>query len=59
MAAEILDQYVGQVDPINLHGGVGGAFEVVINGELVYSKLQTKRLPEYAEISDAIKARLS
>ena len=58
MVTEILNQYAGQVDPINLHGGTGGAFEVKVDGELVYSKLQTKRLPEFAEISDAIQTRL-
>ena len=58
MATDVLNQFAGRVDPINLHGGTGGAFEVSIDGELVYSKLQTKRLPELKEIADAIQARL-
>mmetsp|Transcript_24993 Transcript_24993/g.77084 ORF Transcript_24993/g.77084 Transcript_24993/m.77084 type:complete len:104 (-) Transcript_24993:179-490(-) len=34
-----------------------GAFEIVVNGELVFSKLQTGRLPSAAEIVDGM-ARL-
>jgi selT/selW/selH-like putative selenoprotein len=30
--------------------GTGGAFEVSLDGELLYSKLKTKRFPQYGEI---------
>lgn len=30
--------------------GTGGAFEVTVDGKLVYSKLSTKRFPAYQEI---------
>ena len=32
----------------------GGVFEVTINGDLVWSKKQTKRFPEYSEIEEAL-----
>ena len=34
--------------------GSGGAFEVRVNGKLVFSKLKTFRFPEHDEIFDAI-----
>jgi selenoprotein W-related protein len=33
----------------------GGRFEVSIDGNLIYSKLQTGRFPEYQEIRQHIK----
>ena len=32
----------------------GGVFEVTINNDLVWSKKQTKRFPEYHEIEEAL-----
>jgi len=58
MATEILNRYSEVIDRINLHGGTGGAFEVGVNGEQVFSKLQTKRYPELKEIADAVQARV-
>ncbi len=55
---EILNKYAEVVDSVNLHGGTGGAFEVSINGELVHSKLETKRYPELKDVTGAIQARL-
>ena len=34
--------------------GSGGAFEVRLDGKLVFSKLKTFRFPEHDEIFDAI-----
>lgn len=58
MAAEILNKYAEQVERITLTGGVGGSFEVSVNGEQVHSKLATKRYPELSEITEAIAKRL-
>ena len=35
----------------------GGAFEVSVDGDLIYSKLQTGRFPEDGEIIELIQAR--
>ena len=39
MATELIMKFPGQVDPINLHAGDGGAFEVSIGGKQVWSEL--------------------
>jgi selenoprotein W-related protein len=36
----------------------GGAFEVSVNGEKIYSKLQTGEFPEPNDILRAVRARL-
>jgi len=59
MATELINRYAEQISQINLHGGVGGAFEVSINGEQVYSKLATKNYPDLTEIVKAVEVKLS
>ena len=39
--------------------GFEGSFEVILNGETIYSKLETGELPEPGEIIREIKSRLS
>ena len=39
--------------------GAGGAFEVQVDGDLVYSKKAEGRYPEIKELQDAISGRLS
>ncbi len=58
MATELINRYADQIDSINLHGGTGGAFEVSVNGEQVYSKLATKRYPDLSEIVSSVEAKL-
>jgi selT/selW/selH-like putative selenoprotein len=58
MATELINRYAEQIDSINLHGGVGGAFEVSIDGEQVYSKLAIKRYPDLSEIVGAVEKKL-
>ncbi len=36
----------------------GGAFEISLDGDLIYSKLKTGRFPETEEVTDAIDATL-
>ena len=38
-----------------LHEGSGGVYDVVADGELVFSKHETGRFPEDQEIVDALK----
>ena len=37
--------------------GSGGVFEVVADGELIFSKKETGRFPEHQEIFDSLSAR--
>jgi len=40
---------------VALRRGSGGAFEIVIDSKLVYSKLATGRFPESSEITAALR----
>lgn len=42
-----------------LIGGGGGEFEIVVDGELVFSKRETGRFPEDGEALDLVRERLS
>ena len=46
-------KYEGLKD-INLIPSSGGAFEVSLDGELIYSKLKTGRFPEDKELTAAV-----
>ncbi|MBI5948904.1 MAG: SelT/SelW/SelH family protein [Chloroflexi bacterium] len=43
---------------LSLIPGSGGQFEVVVNGETVFSKKQQGRYPEIKELKEAINRRL-
>ena len=58
MATELINRYAEQIDSINLHGGTGGAFEVSVDGELVYSKRQLGRHAEPGEALRLVRAAL-
>lgn len=47
---ELLKDYEHVIEAVVLVPSDGGKFEVVVNGELVYSKLQTKRHAEAGEV---------
>ncbi len=51
-------EYDYDIESFKLITGSGGRFEVTIDGELVFSKLETGRFPDPAEIKETIKARL-
>lgn len=48
--AELREKYGSQIAEIELVEGSGGVFEVMCDGSLVYSKAETGRFPQYAEI---------
>ena len=50
LAQELLKDYEHVIEDITLVPSDGGKFEVSVNGELVYSKLQTKRHAEAGEV---------
>ncbi len=53
--AELLKQYEDKIETITLIPSGGGAFEVKVNDQLVYSKLQTGRHPEEGEVSRLVR----
>jgi selenoprotein W-related protein len=54
MAALLKDKYKGSLEDVKLVPSSGGAFEVSLDGDLIYSKLKTGRFPEEKEVTDPI-----
>ena len=54
LAGELLKEYEHLIESVGLIPSDGGRFEVSVNGELIYSKLQTKRHAEAGEVVDLI-----
>lgn len=50
MTDELLKNYEHVIETITLVPSDGGRFEVTVNGQLVYSKLQTHRHAEPGEV---------
>jgi selenoprotein W-related protein len=59
MATELIMRWPEQIEGINLHAGVGGAFEVKVNGKQIWSKLESKQYPELKVVTDAVTAELA
>ena len=56
MAAKI--RAVAGVESIKLVPSSGGAFEIRVNNELLYSKLETGEWPDFDAIAKQIKAKV-
>jgi len=50
LADELLKEFENVIDRLTLIPSEGGRFEVTVNGELLYSKLQTRRHAEPGEV---------
>ena len=48
--ADLLKQYEARITTITLIPGKGGVFEVVVDGELIFSKIQLGRHAEPGEV---------
>ena len=48
------DKYGDGLEVADLVPSSGGAFEVSLDGDLIYSKLKTGSFPELKEVTDAI-----
>jgi selenoprotein W-related protein len=54
LSDELLKNYEHLIESLALLPSDGGRFEVSVNGQLIYSKLQTKRHAQAGEIVDLI-----
>ncbi|RJP54350.1 MAG: SelT/SelW/SelH family protein [Anaerolineaceae bacterium] len=54
LVEELLKEYEHVIESVALIPSDGGRFEVSANGQLIYSKLQTKRHAEAGEIVNII-----
>ena len=55
MTGELLNNFEPEIESISLVPSDGGRFEVTINGNLVYSKLNTGRHAEPGEVVGLIR----
>lgn len=58
LAAELLKEFEPELENLTLIPSDGGKFEVSLNGDLVYSKLQTRRHAEPGEILNLVKTKI-
>jgi selenoprotein W-related protein len=55
----LLSHYKFDITGLNLHPGTEGVFEISLDGELIFSKLQEGRFPEHEEVIRGIDVRRS
>lgn len=55
---KILPKFKQKLDQVVLIPSDGGRFEISVDGELIYSKLETGAFPDEQEIVDEIDARM-
>lgn len=58
MADKLLNQYKNRLAEVALIPSQGGAFEVIVGGEKIYSKLQTGRFPSEGEVLKGMAGKL-
>ena len=57
MAVELLSRYRRSISELQMVPSHGGCFEVSLDGEIIFSKLEEGRFPEPGELKSAIEAR--
>jgi selenoprotein W-related protein len=58
LTTKLLTSYKQKIEDLHLIPSDGGCFELSINGDLIYSKLQSGRFPDEKWVLDTIGARL-
>lgn len=58
MTEELLAEFRDKIDYLKLVPSIAGRYEVSVDGELIFSKVQTGRHAEVREIKDKIWAKL-
>jgi selenoprotein W-related protein len=58
LATKILTQYKQRLEGLELQPSSGGCFELTLDGDLVYSKLDTGQFPDEDEMVTMIGSRL-
>jgi selenoprotein W-related protein len=57
--ARLLDEHEDDIDTIELVTGVGGIFDVHVDGTLVFTKSMLGRYPEPGEVVPLVEAQLA
>ncbi len=58
MVDKLLEEFEHDISSVGLIPSKGGAFEVVVDGDLVYSKKETGEHAEYEQVAEPIRQRL-
>ncbi len=58
MTAKLLGALKQRIHDLKLIPSKGGCFELTVDGELVYSKLQTGKFPDEQKMLEAVSARV-
>lgn len=58
MAEQLLKDFKQDIEAFTLIPSSGGRFEVTLDGDLIYSKLQEERFPEYSEVEPHLKKKV-
>jgi len=58
LASQILSQYKQKLESLTLVPAGGGCFELVADGDKIYSKLETGQFPDESDMLDEIGKRL-
>lgn len=59
LAQELLSTFADEVGEVALQPGRGGVFEIRVDEELVWSRLQEGRFPEAKEIKQRVRDRIA
>ena len=57
MTEQLIVKYKAKIQKLTLVPSDGGRFELTIDGDLVYSKLQTGKFPEWAQLEPLVDAK--
>jgi selenoprotein W-related protein len=58
LTGELLNNFELEIDSINLVPSEGGRFEVTVNDQLIYSKLETGRHADIGEVVNLVRKML-
>ena len=58
MTEKLLDEFLIKIEAITLIPSSGGVYEVTIDGDLVYSKVETGEHAEYEQVASPVRERL-
>ena len=59
MAQELLTTFEAELGEVALVPGTGGVFDVLVDGELIYSRKQEGRFPESSELKQRVRDRIA
>jgi selenoprotein W-related protein len=58
MAQELLSTFDGDLAAVTLRPGTGGVFDIVLNGEMLWSRKAEGRFPDIVELKQRLRDRI-